>query len=232
VTDGSEPAAPMSWNDNLNGQDTDTSRWGTLTLIDAVRQVDASRGTPVIDGVADPVWARAPQITTGVHIIGTTGATATVQLLWDASHLYVLARVTDPVLDASSPNTFEQDSVEIFVDPNNSKGSGFTDDDGQYRINFNNLQSINGTFSAFAISNNLTSATTIVPGGYVVEAAIKLPTIHPRDGTLMGFDLQVNDATAGSRIAATTWNDPTGLGFENTSRWGVARLVHRANVDG
>jgi endo-1,4-beta-xylanase len=230
VTDAAQ-AAPMSWNDNLSGQDTDTSRWGTLTLTDAVRTVDASRGTPVIDGSVDPVWARAPAIATGVHVIGTTGATATVQLLWDDHNLYVLARVADPILDASSPNSFEQDSVEIFVDPKNSKGSGYSDDDGQYRINFNNVQAINGTFSAFAISNNLTSATAIVPGGYVVEAAIKLSTIHPREGALIGFDLQVNDATAGRRVAAATWNDPTGLGFENTSRWGVARLVRRADIE-
>jgi endo-1,4-beta-xylanase len=217
----------MSWNDNQSGQDTDTSRWGTLTLTDAVHQVEAARGTPVIGQFDQRVWARAPQITTTVHVIGTTGATATARLLWDDTHLYVLAEVTDPILDASSPNAFEQDSVEIFVDPSNSKSPGFTDDDGQYRINFDNVQTINGTFGAFAISNNLTSAARIVPGGYVIEAAIKLPTIHPDEGSLLGFDLQVNDATGGHRVAATTWNDPTGLGFENTTRWGVAQLERR-----
>ena len=226
VTDAGTTPVATSWNDSvLNGQDTDTSRWGTLTLIDAVSRVDAVRGTPVVDGVEDAVWSRANTITTGVHVIGTTGATATARLLWDDHFLYVLATVTDPTLDATSANAFEQDSVEIFVDPNNSKSSGYTDDDGQYRINFNNVQTINGTFGAFAISNNLTSATRIVSGGYVVEASIALPTITPRRGTLLGFDLQVNDATAGARTAATTWQDPTGLSFKNTTRWGVARLV-------
>jgi endo-1,4-beta-xylanase len=171
------------------------------------------------------VWARARSITTAVHVVGTSGATATAKLLWDDHHLYVLATVTDPTLDASSPNAFEQDSVEIFVDPNNAKGSGYSDDDGQYRVNFNNAQTIGGTFSAFAVSSNLHSATQVVPGGYVVEASIDLPTIRPRQGALLGFDLQVNDATAGVRTAATTWHDPTGLSFVNTSRWGVARLV-------
>jgi endo-1,4-beta-xylanase len=58
----------------------------------------------------------------------------------------------------------------------------------------------------------------------VIEASIELDTIRPADGTLLGFDLQVNDATAGARTAARTWNDPTGLSFRNTSRWGVVRL--------
>jgi endo-1,4-beta-xylanase len=225
VRDASQPAQPTSWNDATNSQDTNPSRWGTLDLVQSVSRVDAVRGAPVIDGMQDPVWARARPITTAVHVVGTTGATATARLLWDDRHLYVLATVTDPTLDASSPNAFEQDSVEIFVDPNNGKGSGYSDDDGQYRVNFGNVQTIGGTFGAFAVSHNLRSATRIVPGGYVVEASIDLPTIRPREGALLGFDLQVNDAAGGRRIAATTWHDPTGLSFENTSRWGVARLV-------
>jgi endo-1,4-beta-xylanase len=43
-------------------------------------------------------------------------------------------------------------------------------------------------------------------------------------GALLGFDLQVNDATAGARTAAATWHDPTSLSYLNTSRWGVIRL--------
>lgn len=139
----------------------------------------------------------------------------------------MLAQVTDPTLDESSANAFEQDSVEVFVDPNNGKTAGYDDDDGQYRVSFGNHQTINGNFSSFAIAGNLASATRIVPGGYVVEVAITLNTLHPRFGTLVGFDLQVNDATAGVRTAATTWHDPTGLSFVNTSRWGVARLAAR-----
>jgi endo-1,4-beta-xylanase len=225
VHDASHPTVPLSWNDNASGQDTDTSRWGTLTLTPEVGTVEAERGTPVIDGTVDKVWKHARTIATNVPVIGTGGATATAKLLWDSGHLYVLATVTDPVLDESSPNAFEQDSVELFVDPGNFKNTGFRDQDGQYRISFSNHQTISGNFSAFAIANNLHSATKLVPGGYVVEASVDLPSIHPAPGTLIGFDLQVNDATAGARTAAHTWRDPTGLSFLNTSRWGVVELV-------
>lgn len=214
-----------SWNDNQQGQDTDTSRWGILRLALPVGRLDVSRGTPTIDGVADRAWAHAHQISTGVHVIGSAGATATAKLLWDAGHLYVLATVQDPTLDNSSPNAFEQDSVELFVDPDNSKNTGYNDDDGQYRVSFTNAQTISGNFSAGLIANNLASATRIVPGGYVVEASIAFNTVRPHPGSLVGFDLQVNDATAGTRTAATTWQDPTGLSFRDTSRWGVLHLA-------
>jgi endo-1,4-beta-xylanase len=204
---------------------SDRPSWdGVLTSVEAVRHVDAVRGTPVIDGMADGVWANAATIGTGVPILGTRGATATARVLRDDQHLYVYATVTDPTLDESSPNLFEQDSVEIFVDPNNAKTSGYEDDDGQYRVSYTNRQSIGGNFDAFAIAGNLTSATRLVPGGYVVEASIALNTITPGPDTLIGFDLQVNDATSGTRTGVVTWNDPTGLSYLNTSRWGVIRL--------
>jgi endo-1,4-beta-xylanase len=67
------------------------------------------------------------------------------------------------------------------------------------------------------VCGNLTSATRLVPGGYVVEAAIAFNTVRPAAGTLIGFDLAVNDATAGTRTAQTTWNDPTALAYLDTS---------------
>ncbi|HEU5469553.1 MAG TPA: endo-1,4-beta-xylanase [Actinophytocola sp.] len=221
LRDGS---TPVSWNDNSSGQDTDTSRWGTVTLIAPVGQAAVHRGTPTIDGVADRAWSTARVISTDVQVIGTGGARAGAKLLWDATHLYVLAAVSDPTLDESSPNTWEQDSVEIFLNPANTKDTGYRDEDGQYRISFTNRQTVTGNFGGFRIADNLTSATRIIPGGYVVEAAIELDGIAARPGSLLGFDLQVNDATAGARTAARTWHDPTGRSFVDTSRWGVLTL--------
>ena len=42
------------------------------------------------------------------------------------------------------PNVWEQDSVEIFVDQNNGKTDVYQEDDGQYRMNFNNARSFGG----------------------------------------------------------------------------------------
>ncbi|WP_084960436.1 endo-1,4-beta-xylanase [Thermoactinospora rubra] len=202
----------------------ETSWTGRLTAVPAVKLAKAARGAPAIDGVVDRVWARGQEIRTATQIAGSGGATARVRALWQPGTLYVLAQVTDPELSEQSPNAWEQDSVEIFVDPENNKTKGYDDDDGQYRISFTGRQTVGGTFDAFAVRDNLTSAAKVVDGGYVIEAAIELPTVTLADGTLLGFDVQVNDATGASRTAAVTWNDPTGQSYLNTSRWGVLRL--------
>jgi endo-1,4-beta-xylanase len=111
------------------------------------------------------------------------------------------------------------------VDPDNSKNTGYNDDDGQYRISFTNKQTLTSNFGGYAIAGNLNSATRTVPGGYVVEAAIELDTVTLARGSLVGFDLQVNDATGGTRTAAATWHDPTARSYVDTSRWGVARII-------
>jgi len=221
---GREVAFNLVVRDTARPQDDLSWRTGLLTLLPAVSTVDVPQGTPVVDGQTDAVWAKARTITTGVHITGSTGATASVRLLWDDHHVYVLATVSDPVLDESSANAYEQDSVEIFVDPNNGKTVGYDDDDGQYRVSFTNRQTIGGNFDAFAIQGNLASATRLVDGGYVVEAAVEVDTVAFAPGSLIGFDVQVNDASAGRRTSAIGWFDPTGLSYLNTSRWGVLRL--------
>ncbi|MFF3442596.1 endo-1,4-beta-xylanase [Streptosporangium sp. NPDC002721] len=204
---------------------TETVWTGELVPVPAIRTTTAPKGTPVVDGVMDAAWSRVPEVTTGTRIQGTSGATARVRAMWKAGTLHVLARVTDPVLSEESPNAWEQDSVEIFVDPENNKTRGYDDDDGQYRISFTGRKTVGGTFDAFAVKDNLTGAATLVPGGYVVEAAIRLPTVTLAQDALLGFDVQVNDATGTARTAAATWNDPTGRSYVDTSRWGVLRLA-------
>ena len=44
-------------------------------------------------------------------------------------------------------------------------------------------------------------------------------------GTFHGLDFQVNDGSNGVRTSIRTWADPTGLGYQSTARWGVAKLV-------
>lgn len=227
VTDAGRPGRRVSFNDAEHRQDDRPERWGRVELTAAVPRADVTRGTPAVDAVVDSVWQQATPVRTGIQIAGRPGATASVRLLWDARRLYVLADVRDALLSDAGGNVWEQDSVELFVDPDNGKTAGYADDDGQYRINFRNRQTISGNFDAYAVADNLTSATREVPGGYLVEASIELDTVDARDGTLLGFEVQVNDdATgAGARTGVAGWADPSGRAYLDTSRWGVIRLV-------
>ncbi|KAB8195893.1 1,4-beta-xylanase [Nonomuraea phyllanthi] len=205
---------------------TGEATWiGEITPVAAVKLTSAARRVPVLDGVVDRAWSAAPEIRTATWLQGTSGATAKVRSLWSGSTLYVLAQVADPVLSEESPNAWEQDSVEIFVDPDNGKTKGYGDDDGQYRVGFTGRITVGGTFDAAGVKDNVRAVAKQVPGGYVVEAAIDLPTVTLRPGTLLGFDVQVNDATGAARTSAVTWNDVTDRAYLDTSHWGVLRLA-------
>ncbi len=127
--------------------------------------------------------------------------------------------MTDKKLSKASANTYEQDSIEVFLDQNNAKTAAYQADDAQYRVNFDNEQSFNGDAKAELIR----SATRIVPGGYIVELAIKLDAVTPAAGVRIGFDFQVNNDEDGDgvRDSVAIWHDPTGQSYQNTSKIGV-----------
>ncbi|WP_286216900.1 sugar-binding protein [Paraoerskovia sediminicola] len=212
----------MSWNDLSHGQE-DGERFGVVTLIGAVATTDVveAADAPTIDGAVDEAWDSATAVTTDLQVEGTPGASASVRYLWQGSTLYALAEVTDPELDDTASNPWEQDSVELFVDPTNEKNGPYTADDGQYRISATNALSFGGEAS---VADRLTSATQVVDGGYVVEASIDLG-YAPEVGDLVGLDAQVNDAAGGVRGSVRTWADPTGRGYQSTARWGVGTFV-------
>ncbi|KRF10089.1 hypothetical protein ASG89_00675 [Paenibacillus sp. Soil766] len=226
INDGTEHGSNgviVSWSDPRNTQDNDVLGYGILTYIDAVIAASASYGTPAIDGEMDSKWANAPVYTTDVMVEQHNNAVAKAQLraMWDEHNLYVYAVVLDSKLSDANANAWEQDSMEIFVDQNNGKTDSYQGDDGQYRINFKNVKTVGG----HATQNNYTSATKIMDGGYVVEAAIALDTITPQAGTVIGFDFQVNnDQDGGSRDSVFSWSDPTGQSYQNTSRFGILKL--------
>jgi endo-1,4-beta-xylanase len=203
---------------------------GTLTLVEDLSHLEVRQASTAvtIDGTIDPAWADANAVTTAKAIQGDSGAVANVRTLWRDQTLYVLAQVTDPVIDVSGSDPWVQDSVEIFVDGGNAKNGAYRSDDTQIRINVDNVRSF-GTGDEAAQSARLQSATARVDGGYLVEAAIDLLGTGGL-GTFHGLDFQVNDGTAGTRTAIRNWADPTGLGYQSTARWGVGQLVGPAPI--
>ncbi len=234
VTDSSDPAHPLSWNDPTHSQVTDTSKFGVLVLIGEMKLTHALKGTPIIDAQAEGLWDAAEQIHTDVWVFNTQGATAKVKTLWDQNHLYVYAVVSDTLLSDASANPWEEDSIEVFVDQNNAKTTTYEADDGQYRVNFNGVQSFGGAASAATLvsARRIISGTADearLGGTYVVELGITLTHAIPQPGGLIGFDFQVNDDANGDgvRDSVVVWNDPTGDSWRNTSRLGVLQFVER-----
>ena len=181
----------------------------------------AKYGTPVIDGEMDEIWNETEVLQINRYQTAWNGAAGTGRVLWDENNLYVLIHVNDTELDKGSPNPWEQDSIEVFVDENNAKTTYYEADDGQYRVNYENETS----FNPDSIREGFESAVKVSGTSYTVEVKIPFRTITPEPDTEIGFDLQINDGRNGSRISIATWNDTTGNGWQDPSVFGVLVLV-------
>jgi endo-1,4-beta-xylanase len=184
-------------------------------------QAVAVPGTPVVDGKVDAVWSQTEAIPIRRYQTAWQGASGTARALWDDRNLYVLIQVNDAQLDKAGVNPWEQDSVEIFLDPNNGKTSYYEEDDGQYRVNFDNETSFNPP----GIAEGFASAVAVSGTNYTVEAKIPLRSVKPAVGTKLGFDAQINDAKDGARQSVAAWNDTTGTGYMDPSVFGVLTLA-------
>ena len=185
-------------------------------------------GTPVIDGTTDAVWNGVPAMQINRYQMAWQGANGTAKALWDEKNLYVLIQVSDAQLDKVSANVWEQDSVEAFVDENNGKTSFYQEDDGQYRVNFDNEAS----FNPAGIADGFESATSVSGTNYTVEMKIPFKTITPANNVKLGFDAQINDAKDGARQSVAAWNDTTGNGYQDTSVYGVLTLTGKKTSGG
>lgn len=213
VTNGNQKSA---YNDTTLSQETSSEYYAAATL---KPYTYIPMGTAVVDGVRESAWDNAVTIPLTIRL----GAEAQAQasLMWDQEYLYVFAQVKDDVLDKSSGQAHEQDSLEIFIDENNHKSAAYEDDDKQYRINYLAEQSYNGKK---CLAENIQSAANTTDDGYVIETAIKWTDITPIGNMEIGLELQINDAAGGQRIGTLSWYDESGQGWSSPGVFGTAIL--------
>lgn len=185
------------------------------------KECDAAYGTPVIDGETDDCWSSVKAYDIDIPVLAWEGAKGTTQLMWDENNIYALIRVTDPVLNNSASNKYEQDSIEFFLDPNNCKNAGYDKLCGQYRCSYTGELS----FGTVPSQSAFTAIAKITDYGYDVELAIALDKTLSA-GDKLGFDAQVNDATdTGNRQSVMKLNAISDSDYTNPSAWATAILV-------
>jgi len=218
ITDGDKV---LSWNDTKNTQAKSSEYYGKLELKPFVT---VSKGTISVDGSIDEAWNNAKELPLTIATAESAPPEATTvgKVLWDEDALYVLMEVTDPNMDVTGSEVHTQDSVEVFIDELNNKATSYDDNDKQYRVNCENQLSFNGST---CVEENITSYVTKTDTGYIVEMAIKWTTVKPENGTVIGFELQINDCKGGSRLGMLNWYDKTNTCYANPSCYGTARLV-------
>lgn len=218
ITNGNKE---ISYNDKNHSQDTSSFDYAQATLKVLPPLVTANKGTIEVDGKIDKIWNSQPSIPMNVKTQGYTLDGSTYKVLWDDEYVYVLFDVKDSVLNDQNLNAYEQDSIEVFIDQNNAKSASYEPDDGQYRVSFKNFVTFNGGEEEF-----FKSKTRVTLDGYLVEVACRLYSITPKEGDLLGFDVQINEADAtGIRTGIRNWCNETNMGYRDTSGFGLLQLL-------
>jgi hypothetical protein len=181
---------------------------------------------PVIDGVIDALWSNysidtLAKISEG-SITGPADLTASYQVSYDSTNLYVLVNITDNILLNSGGNNWENDEVELFIDIGNEKAGAYGPSDFAYNFVYNNS-------TVYENQHNATSGVTFAQGaktgGYIMEISIPwstLGTTRPNHKTLLGFDIGVDDSDVPNvRHAKKAWEDCTDSDWENTASFGT-----------
>ena len=211
----------------------------TLTLHVRGREVDfeilSVSKPPVIDGQVDDVWAQATVLPIktkidGADLTGPADASGQFRELYDATYLYVLVDINDEKLYNDSSSAYLDDSVEVYVDGDNTKkGAGLDGNNRQYTFGWT-ATDIQGT------NTNITGvefAQVNTPTGWRIE--IKLPwqslmgTGAPV-GKLIGVDCFYNDDDDGgdTRESQIAWHSTVGGDWQTPSSWGTALVAKPA----
>jgi len=194
---------------------------------------------PVIDGIVDEVWLFSSEQTIGTITAGTAPSSpadcsGTWWSLWNFEALYVLVVVKDESLTNDSgggDNKWNDDSVEIYVDGDNSKAASIGADDHQYTFRWNNevLETPSAIHHGATSLVGVEYAVETTTDGYLLE--VKLPWMSimgklPTPNQLIGIDIWINDDdNSGDRDSQISWHSTDGNGWQNPSVWGVGALV-------
>jgi hypothetical protein len=187
---------------------------------------------PSIDGVVSPAeYPGAETIRidphTGVYDLDTGDDDFTPDdhafaawITHDVDALYVAVRVFDDLIVTDSAAagsdggmTWQDDSVEIFFDVDESNAEHFIPGtgppfDGQYVMSANGAhRDIEAGNPSFGVSADWFAATALSGGGYTVEFKVNKSALAPIPaGGRIGFTIAINDDDGAGRKAQVAWS--------------------------
>ncbi len=206
-------------------------------------QIQLTLVAPVIDGLEEDIWWGVLAYPIDQVVVGSATSiqneldfSATWKALWDSTRIYFLVDVTDDILifdspgEGAWPNMHYDDSVEVHLDADNSKGTTYATDDFQYGFRWDDPNTI-GTGGN---SNTDTTGVEFVilgktkPKGYICEISIPWSTLGttPGLGDFIGANVGVNDDDEGGELEfQLTWLVTSGDQWMNPSLFPTMELV-------
>jgi len=187
---------------------------------------------PVIDGKAEGLWSDAKKYEIGNVIYSPVSSdedlSAYYKAMWDAENLYLLVDVIDDELKNDSEEYYYDDTVEVFIDADNSKESGYGENDYTYNFNWDRTSPSMEERGQPYQNDDIKFALATSADGYLLE--IKFPWsslgTKPAAGVKIGLDVHVNDDDdGGERDTKLTWRDKHDNAWQNPNVFGTAELA-------
>jgi hypothetical protein len=188
---------------------------------------------PAIDGNEDEVWnaAREYKLINSIETPATSAddLSARYRALWDEDNLYLLVDVNDETLvhNPASDQWYQSDSVEVYIDADNSKSAEYGEHDYQFAFNWDKnppaVQEMKHNHS-----QDVQHALVTTEKGYRVEIKFPWSTLgtKPSTGAKIGLEIQINDSdTAGRRDTKLCWRDKNDSAWKNPQAFGNAELA-------
>ena len=146
---------------------------------------------------------------------------------WDYNFFYVAVNVNDLSLYQDSPDPWNDDAVELYIDANNNRATTYDSYDRQYRINYN-ITILSGIGSTTGVLHYWRT----ISGGYSVEFAIPWTNlgVSPSTGFAMGLDINNSDDDNGGDAEGGAYWQGNGNDWQNTSAFGQVTLTGAAGM--
>lgn len=212
----------------------------TVTVIAPPYTIYKTSTPPVIDGISDPAWMNQDIVAIRAEkpIVGTisnpSDLSGTAKFIWDNSYLYVFAEITDNNKQNDSPNSWNDDAVEIYLDINNDKAGSYGANDVQYTFGWND-GTVVGSLPSGRSTTGITYTALSTTGGYIVEARIPWSTVQasPAEDQLIGIEFMINDDdNGGDRDKKLSWTSTSDDAWQIPSMFGTAKLGRELIVTG
>ena len=179
-------------------------------------------------------WRQKPQNrllnVVGGTIAGSYDLTANWQTSWDNQYLHVRVDTMDDRFVKDSGLPWSDDSIEVFVDADGSRGNSF---DGKndfhfifrwrdHQVNLSQSSPRRGDLGILQTMNRHAN-------GYTLEASIPWTTLGviPQNGSIIGLEVQVNDDDTGNdRDGKLAWFSKNDNAWRNPQNFGRMLLSY------
>ncbi|MEN6427966.1 MAG: sugar-binding protein [Phycisphaerales bacterium] len=196
----------------------------------AVCIVRTSRA-PEIDGKADDLWAdvESNKIANVAYSPASdeTDFSAGFKAMYDNEAFYLLVDVADEELVNDSDEFWLDDTVEVFLDADNSKSDSYEDNDYQYNFSWDSSSPTMGE-TKHDKTEGVKYAFAKTDAGYRLEVRLPWSTVgaDPQTTSQIGLDVHVNDDDdGGDRDTKLMWCTTDDNAWQNPAALGTGELA-------